>query len=652
MSSELNASIRLNLTGNLTEKSRAYQREMKGMARQTRLSFQIMNQASKQAMIGINAGLDSMTSRYGLFAASLAGGVSFKNAISLERRMNRIGVQAEISAEQVKKLQDEIFETAMDNNIAIDPSELISAIEEIVTRTGDLEYARKNIEALGQTIQATGAMGADIGGLVAELQKLEVDDVSRGMNILVAQGKAGAVEAKDLAKLGPRILSAYAGSTKRTGESALAELGASMQVLQMATGSPDVAATTLEALLRDLQSPDKMRKLAMMGIELNETDDKGRTVMRDLPSIMTDIVTKLDGNMARIGMIFGDEARRGFNNITAELIRNEKVESFDRFKNLDVNFNQIAEDSKRIASDSTGGLQRLSTSWNHFINNQLSEPLSELAGVLHNVSAETVQSIYHIGKWVAAIGGATLLLRKLGGFKAASWLWKAYRGRGKNTGLAGAQGMGGMAVQPVYVVNMPGAGLGGMNGRGGRGAPRLGGPSGPLALGGPGAIDADFESSNKSSRWSKIRNSRLGRMGRRFAGRGGSRLLGVASSGLMLADIAINGGGASDVGEAAGTGLGGWGGASLGAAIGTAILPGLGTAIGTALGGLVGSVAGGYAGNAAGGLFESAPARNELQGEVKVSIEDNRTRTKEVKTNQAGVIFSASAGPDLGYYGG
>lgn len=652
MSSELNASIRLNLTGNLTEKSRAYQREMKGMARQTRLSFQIMNQASKQAMRGINSGLDSMTSSYAAFAASLAGGVSFRNAVSLERRMNRIGVQAEISTEKVKKLRDEIYDTSMQPNIAINPGEMISAIEEIVTRTGDLDYARQNIEALGQAIQATGAMGSDIGGLVAELKKLEVTDVSRGLNILIAQGKAGAVEAKDLATLGPRILSAYA-ATGRTGEGAITELGAAMQVLNMATGSPDVAATTLEALLRDLQSPDKQRKLMMSGVSLYEENEDGIKVLRDLPSIMTDITKKFDGNMSRIGLIFGDEARRGFNNIAAEMLKTGKVTAFEQFANLDIDFTRMKQDAATIASDATGGLQRLSTSWNDFINNQLDEPLNDLADTLSSVNKETVQSIYNIGKWGAAIGGSVLLLRKIGAFKGAAWLYRTIRNRRSNNGMDAAAGMGAMSVQPVYVVNMPGSGFGGSGmGRGGRTTPRLG-TSSPYLLGGPDAIDADFDEvpSRRRGRWSRMRNSRFGRFGRRLAGPGGGRLLGVAGSGLMLADVAMNGGDASDIGAAAGSGLGGWGGAQLGAAIGTAIVPGLGTAIGGVLGGLIGSIAGSYAGEAAGEAYEGRSSQ-EVRGEVIVSVEDNRVTTKQVTSNSPNFNFSAGAGSDPGYWGG
>ncbi|EGU38369.1 phage tail tape measure protein [Vibrio scophthalmi] len=660
MSSELNASIRLNLTGNLTERSRLYQREMKSMARETRLSFQIMNTASKQAMRGINAGLDSMGSRYAGFAASLAGGVSFRNAITLERRMNRIGVQAEISAEQVKKLQDEVYNTAMDKDIAIDPRELLSAIEAIVTRTGDLEYARKNMEALGQAIQATGAMGGDIGGLVAELKKLEVTDVSRGLNILVAQGKAGAVEAKDLAQLGPRLLSAYA-ATGRQGESAIVELGAAMQVLNSATGTPDVAATTFEALLGDLQNPQKQRQLAMSGINIYEKNEQGRDVLRDLPSIMTDIVTKFDGNMVRIGMIFGDEARRGFNQISAEMIKKEQVDSFNKFAQLDVNFNQIFEDSKRIASDSTGGLQRLATSWDFFINNQLNEPLSDLASTLRNMNTETVQSAYNIGKWVAAIGGATLIMRKIGVFKGASWLWNRYR-KGKNGSPLGGMGeLGNMGVQRVFVVNMPGSGFGGGYGGGdyggrrrdrlGQRRPRLGGPnSNPLRLGGPdfSVLDGAFDGpSNKGGRFNALRNSRASRM---LMANSGGRVFGLLGGGVQLADVAMNGGDASDVGSAAGSMGGGWLGAKLGASIGTFIAPGLGTAIGGVLGGLVGSFSGSQIGDYAGSFFEGKP--QEVQGEVKVIVEDKRTSIESVTSSSPGMNFSAYAGSDLGFFGG
>ncbi|EGU38360.1 phage tail tape measure protein [Vibrio scophthalmi] len=660
MSSELNASIRLNLTGNLTERSRLYQREMKSMARETRLSFQIMNTASKQAMRGINAGLDSMGSRYAGFAASLAGGISFRNAVTLEQRMARIGVNAGISTEKIKALQEQVYQSAMNRNIAADPSEILSAIEKIASRTGDLEFARKNVEALGQAIQATGAMGIDIGGLAADLRKLDIDDVSRSINILSSQGNEGAFELKDLAQFGPRLLSAYSAAGRR-GESAITELGAAMQVLVSSTGSPDMAATAFESLLNELQNPQKQKQLAMSGIKLYEKNEQRKDILRSLPEIMTDVVTKFDGNMVRIGMIFGDEARRGFSDISSEMKNKGKVEGFNKFMDMDFDFNKSRNDAATMAQTTASGLQRLSTSWDYFILNQLNEPLNELADTLHGVSTETMQSAYNIGKWVAAIGGATLIMRKIGVFKGASWLWNRYR-KGKNGGPLGGMGeLGSMGVQRVFVVNMPGSGFGGGYGGGdyggrrrdrlGQRRPQLGGPnSNPLRLGGPdfSVLDGAFDGpNNKGGRFNALRNSRASRM---LMANSGGRVFGLLGGGVQLADVAMNGGDASDVGSATGSMGGGWLGAKLGASIGTFIAPGLGTAIGGVLGGLVGSFSGSQIGDYAGSFFEGKP--QEVQGEVKVIVEDKRTSIESVTSSSPGMNFSAYAGSDLGFFGG
>lgn len=635
--SELNASIRLNLSGNLIQQSQRFNKSMKGMARETRLSFQIMQQASQKTVRMVNSGLDSMSSRYAMFTASLAGGISFKNAVTLERRMTQIGINADLSTKQVKKLQDEVYKTAMDKNIAVDPSEMLAAIEEIVARTGDLDYARRNMEALGKAIQATGSTGGDIGGLVAELKKLDIQDVDKALNLMVGQGKVGAIEMKDLAGRGPQLLSAYA-STGRTGNSALMEMGAAIQVIKDANFSAETAATTFDSILRDVTDPAKQKKLYAAGIDIYEKDANGNKVMRSLPVLMSDITTKLHGDMSRIGTIFGDESRRGFNILSKEFRNSGKVTAFDKYSTLDMSTDYIGSGAARGAATAAGGLQRLSTSWNYFINNQLNEPLNDLADTLHDMNTETVQSIYNIGKWIATVGAATAILHKSGALRGGAWLYRTLRNK-KNSGLGGLDGMMSKGVQRVFVVNLPGATSASNRYRANRSDI---------------AIDPNSPSKEpqkpKSSRWEKIRNSRAGRFGAKLSGPGGSRLITLANAGIQTADAVASGGKASDVGSVIGGLGGGIGGEMLGGMIGQALIPipGLGFVIGGAVGGLLGSIGGSMAGDAVGEQFET----KDVQGEIKVSIEDNRTRVTNVSSNSPGMTFTAGSGADLGYWGG
>src|SRR5690606_20074319 len=76
---------------------------------------------------------------------------------------------------------------------------------------------------------------------------------------LIAQGKAGAFELRDLAAQAPRVL-AQAQAFGMGSREGLRQLGGFLQIARSATGSPEQAATATEATFRQLATnADKLQ---------------------------------------------------------------------------------------------------------------------------------------------------------------------------------------------------------------------------------------------------------------------------------------------------------------------------------------------------------------------------------------------------------
>lgn len=80
--------------------------------------------------------------------------------------------------------------------VYLDPAQILSAVEQIVEKTGDLDYATASLKTRGYVIQATGAEGVHVGALISEFKKLGIEGeagILQAMDTLVTQGKAGAL---------------------------------------------------------------------------------------------------------------------------------------------------------------------------------------------------------------------------------------------------------------------------------------------------------------------------------------------------------------------------------------------------------------------------------------------------------------------------
>ena len=614
---ELKTSVVVDLAGNITRNAPKFAQSL-GRFSQTGQRYlgrlgSVANSTGKA--------LDKIGNRYTGLLTGAAGAGTGNMVINLERRFTRLGIQANISADEVKRLKQLIYDTSLAPDIRIDPSELTGAIEKIVEKTGDLEFARNNIRNIALAIQAAGASGNDIGAIIAEFKKLGIETeqgVLIALDTLVSQGKAGAFTLQNLASQGERAVSAFS-AMGYEGQKGVQAMGALLQVARMGTSGPEAAATAYENMLKVII--EKGNELQSAGIDVFDPEKlaQGVEAFRPMPEILKQILEKSQGRATVLSKLFGSEGYRAITTAAAEMQKGQGFASLDKFLQIQGDGTLLLSDSARAANDAAGALENLKTVWQRFADESLTGPIQSLADGLNSISSETTGKILQGA--VIAGGGAVIA-------------GKAYKYGSKLFGRKGRQGidaaMGAMGdVQRVYVVNMPGASV-------------------------PGLPDAGFGSNSskaiKGGRWAK------------FARYGSKAALPLAmlASGASLYDTwsseASTGDKLVQTAGTAGGMAGGWGGAALGAAIGTAILPGIGTLIGGALGGIGGYIAGELTTTNIAKAIQNATAepqkvhggsqarrQQRMDGRLKIEVDDKRVTVRQVESNNLDMDVSGSS---------
>ncbi|MGY3943391.1 phage tail tape measure protein [Aeromonas tecta] len=462
MAKQLVTDIVINLAGNLATKSRQYSQSMSQFAANNQRAMNL----TKMSLDAAGRGIDSVGSRYVALGATLAGGAAIRGYSQLDRRISRIAIAADISREKSAELYDEIQRVSNLKGIRIDPTEATAAVEEILTKTGDLDYAISNLPNIAAVIQATGAGGLEVGGIFTEFKKLAIDSseaAMRAIDTLNLQGKSGAFTLASMAKEGPKIFAAYA-ATGRQGTSAVTELGAALQIIRQGVGSDAEAVTAFESIIRDITRPETVKKLKQLGnIDVFDPEQlkQGKEVMRSLPVLIEEIVTKSKGLSTNLaGMNLTDEAKRALKPVIAEFVQSGDVKAFDEFLSVAGDGTTTLNDASVAANDFAGSLQLISNSWNQFANQQLAGPIAELAEAINSLEPDAVQSWLETGKNIALVVGGLVAVKK--GVDAIKWtkgIWDAAKpSKGGGAGGLG-DAMADLGATPVYVVNMPGGGF-------------------------------------------------------------------------------------------------------------------------------------------------------------------------------------------------
>lgn len=461
--SDLRTSLIIDLNGNLQQRARRWGRSIDKFSREGSASLGRFERGANR----LNNGLGMLGNRWAGLLTGAAAVATVRQVGNFNDRLIRLGIQANLADDKLDGLKNKIFDTANAANVRVAPDQLLNAIDAIVEKTGDLKFAEDNLMNMGVAMQATNAMGADIGELFAEFQKMNIkapEEVLRAIDVLNVQGKEGAFTLQNLARLGPRVITAYT-ATGRGGVEALREMGAALQMIRQGTGSSEMAATAFEATMRTLTDADKIKKLqTLAGIDVYQHLENGEKVLKPINQLMSEIVRTAGGDISKIGSIFDAEAVRAFNKAAGEFNETGQLATLEKYFGVVATGEQTMTDAGRGARTFGASMQLLSTAWSSFAQKNLAEPVADLAEFINSVEPAQFQRWMELGKNLALIGGGAFLAGK------ARQRLRSATQRGGVGGVAGAGGAlgGGMSGPvPVYVVNqMGGAGAAGAGGKG------------------------------------------------------------------------------------------------------------------------------------------------------------------------------------------
>lgn len=512
----------------------------------------------------------------------------------------------------------------------VNRDELANAINQLVSGGMDAQEAVSYSDLIAKFALGQGASNEDTATMIRAIsQNAQIKDaagMSKALEAIAYLGQAGNFESPDMAKAFPGLL-AEMQKLGIVGQESVTQLGAMLQVQMKVTGSADEAANNLKNWMSKIGSEETKKNYADIGIDYEESMkaniDDGWSALEASLGLAKRYIETIDPKKAEDIKKFA----ASMDQVSDPAKRQAQIKAYeaamktgDLFTDMQVKTaltayiqnSALYAKLKREAVESNGLLEknleeRRQTSkqkWSEVgsaINNALEtagdaiRPVTDLladflSGTLRladglakmnpaitttvgTVAAavlglRTAGAAWRIGKGAFDIARGTILAsgsKKLGGLSSIL--------PGKTGAVAGkaADLLGDVGVQRVFVVNMPGGGLGDVDLPG-----RTGGKAG--------------------GRLARLKNGALAIGGRvaPMAAKIGSGLA-VAGAAYQVYDTVKNAETdeekAAGYGGAAGGLAGGLAGAKLGAIAGALGGP-IGIAVGGVLGGLLGSVAG------------------------------------------------------------
>ncbi len=325
-------------------------------------------------------------------AAAVAFGV--RDALNFSRSMRRLETAAGGAMGTTKQLEDRIL--AVSDATGVAKEEVAAGAAAFVSLTGDADAAKSSMELFAKVQVATGGSMEDISKTAAALQqnlKIKPENFEKAFSILIAGGKAGAIELKDaagvLSSLTP-LMEQFEGGA---GIEGLAELGASLQLSRQGFGSAKETATGLKALFGSFKQNAK--KFEAVGIKIFDKDPKtGQKTLRNFSDIISEIgESKLALDPTLLTRAFGSkEAEAAFTQLT------KNKGALEDLTQATLEANDVNED---YIETQANGAFKVAKAWNK-LKNILARAFLIIARGLELILDHATETLIVIGALAAA----------------------------------------------------------------------------------------------------------------------------------------------------------------------------------------------------------------------------------------------------------
>jgi TP901 family phage tail tape measure protein len=393
--------------------------------------------ASQQMARGFSAAKTAIAGYLGVAALARGG----KAILAFDDALSRLQVDANLSNKEALKLRDSVL--ALSGALGIPKEQLSGSLQVFQDFGGYLGFGRDIMRDLAKFSKATGTSMDDAATIAATLHgnlKMNKEEVLDTLPAMKRMADAGQISMKMMAGVMPSLLGAGA-TMGFKGQRGVEQMGTALQVVGAAGKGPQESATSAIALLRELKQ--KAKEFEKQGIKVLDKDG----TMRDVTDVMREIAQKSGGLLTKgPGALFGADAAMAagafFGNIDAKTGQWTQGSTAERV--MAASKEGKAADIDVWLKKTLGGIGSESE--------KIKQALAKLDAAFQTYGQKVLvwaaQNPY--GAAGAALGGLVALK---GGGGLLKWLLS--RGKGGGGGIAGATG-----VQPVFVVNMPGAHFG------------------------------------------------------------------------------------------------------------------------------------------------------------------------------------------------
>ena len=333
---------------------------LKGLDTQTR------RMAGRTQMLGGAAGAAGSAVRGLIAPAALAYGAgrAYNEFADVERRMTRIALTADAARGAQAAALAEVRRIAQETAQPVEG--VVAGLEGLVAAGRSLPDAMAFLPAVARTAQASGAEVLDIAttaDAIGTQFKIAGKDMQGAFDILVAGGKAGKFELKDMARYLPSLAPAAA-AVGLKGEAGLRKMVAMAQVVRANTGTAEEAASSLQNIFAKMESEQTSKNFAKYGVNLRAEMAKARKEGKDLLTVFVELSKKATkGDLSKIPQLFTDmEFARGMRALLSAPGAVEKL--VGELGKVD---GSTMSDLNRVLEDSKSKVDNLSNSWGQFM---------------------------------------------------------------------------------------------------------------------------------------------------------------------------------------------------------------------------------------------------------------------------------------------
>lgn len=299
-------------------------------------------------------------------AVAAVGAAAYRNFADDERMLSRIGNTAEATREEMAAVRGALFSMAKDTGLMF--NDAVSGLDALTASGRTLDEAMSMLPSVLATAQASGSSIESIATSADALStafNISGGEMQSAFDILVAGGKAGKFELKDMAQHLPSLAPTFR-ALGYEGEAGLRKLIVALQTVRTQTGQSGEAATAFRDVLIKMESQPVANNFKRFGVDLRKELENARKNGDDILDTFIRISQEaVKGDLSKLPQLFTDTQM--LNGMRALVTSSEAMERFGvALKNTD---GATLKDLGNIIDDNRAKIDKMTNSADRFFSN-------------------------------------------------------------------------------------------------------------------------------------------------------------------------------------------------------------------------------------------------------------------------------------------